>query len=71
MQYYDTYPGGNGIFGTKVCSYNNSDPWYWTIADQTGGNINKFVMRGHPNFLRNFNDNTEYFNKTWASQRGC
>ena len=70
MQYYDTYPGGNGIFGTKVCSYNNSDPWYWTIADQTGGNYNKFIMRGHPNFLKNFNDNTEYFNNTWANQRG-
>ena len=69
MQYYDTYPGGNGIFGTKVCSYNNSDPWYWTIADQTGDNVNKFIMRGHPNFLKNFNDNAEYFNNTWASQR--
>jgi hypothetical protein len=70
MQHYDTYPGGNGIFGTKVCSYNNSDPWYWTIADQTGGNVNKFIMRGHPDFLSNFNDRTEYFNNTWANQRG-
>lgn len=69
MQHYDTYPGGNGIFGTKVCSYNNSDPWYWTIADQTGGNYQKFIMRGHPNYLRDFNDNTEYFNDTWVSQR--
>ena len=74
MQYCDTYPGGNGIFGTKVCSYNNSDPWYWTIADQTGANVNKFIMRGHPNYLRDFNDNAEYFNDTWISQRsvnGC
>lgn len=70
MQHYDTYPGGNEIFGTKVCSYNNSDPWYWTIADQTGDNVNKFIMRGHPNFLKNYNDATDYFNDTWASQRG-
>lgn len=70
MQYYDTYPGGNVIFGTKVCSYNNSDPWYWTIADQTGGNVNKFIMRGHPDYIKNFTDATEYFNNTWASQRG-
>ena len=70
MQHYDTYPGGNVIFGTKVCSYKNSDPWYWTIADQTGGNVYKFIMRGHPDFLRNFNDRTDYFNNTWASQRG-
>ena len=69
MQHYDTYPGGNGIFGTKVCSYNNSDPWYWTIADQTGGNYQKFIMRGHPNYIKDYNDNTEYFNDTWISQR--
>lgn len=69
MQHYDTYPGGNGIFGTKVCSYNNSDPWYWTIADQTGGNAYKFIMRGHPDYIKDFNDGTEYFNNTWVSQR--
>lgn len=69
MQHYDTYPGGNGIFGTKVCSYNNSDPWYWTIADQTGGNYQKFIMRGHPNYIKDYNDYTEYFNDTWVSQR--
>ena len=69
MQRYDTYPGGNGIFGTKVCSYNNSDPWYWTIADQTGANVYKFIMRGHPNYISDFNDNADYFNDTWISQR--
>lgn len=69
MQHYDTYPGGNGIFGTKVCSYKNSDPWYWTIADQTGTNVNKFIMRGHPNYIKDYNDYAEYFNDTWISQR--
>lgn len=66
MQYYDTYPGGNGIFGTKVCSYNNSDPWYWTRADQTGGNVNKFVMRGHDAYLKSGNN---YFTDTWIINR--
>lgn len=69
MQHYDTYPGGNGRFGTKVCSYNNSDPWYWTCADQTGGNVNKFVMRGHPDYVKTFTDWAEYFNDTWIINR--
>lgn len=66
MQHYDTYPGGNGIFGTKVCSYNNSDPWYWTRADQTGANVDKFVMRGHDAYLKSGNN---YFNDTWIINR--
>lgn len=66
MQHYDTYPGGNVIFGTKVCSYNNSDPWYWTRADQTGGNVDKFVMRGHDAYLKSGNN---YFTDTWIINR--
>ena len=62
MQRNSKYPGGNEKFGTKVHPYDN-DPWYWTIADQTGANINKFVMRGHPDFGDN------YFNDTWISQK--
>ena len=62
MQRNSKYPGGNEKFGTKVHPYDN-DPWYWTIADQTGANVNKFVMRGHPDFGDN------YFNDTWISQK--
>lgn len=65
MQHYDTYPGGNGIFGTKVHQY-DSNPWYWTRADQTGGNVNKFVMRGHDAYLKSGNN---YFNDTWIINR--
>ena len=62
MQRNSKYPGGNEKFGTKVHPYDN-DPWYWTIADQTGANINKFVMRGYSDFGDN------YFNDTWISQK--
>lgn len=26
-------------------------------------------MRGHPNYIKDYNDNEEYFNDTWISQR--
>ena len=62
MQRNNKFPGGNEKFGTKVHPYDN-DPWYWTYADQTGGNINKFVMRGHPDYGDN------YFADTWITNR--
>ena len=68
MQHNNKYPGGNEIFGTKVQLYGN-DSWYWTIADQIGNNVNKFIMRGHPNYIQDFIGRDEYFNNIWASQR--
>ena len=62
MQRNDKYPGGNEKFGTKVHPYDN-DPWYWTVADQTGANVNKFVMRGYSTFGDN------YFADEWITNR--
>lgn len=62
MQRNNKFPGGNEKFGTKVHPYDN-DPWYWTYADQTGGNINKFVMRGHSDY------GDDYFAGTWITNR--
>lgn len=62
MQRNNKYPGGDEKFGTKVHPYDN-DPWYWTVADQTGANVNKFVMRGHPDYGDN------YFADTWITNR--
>lgn len=62
MQRNNKYPGDDEIFGTKVHPYDN-DPWYWTIADQTGANVNKFVMRGYPTFGDN------YFAGEWITNR--
>lgn len=69
MQYNNKYPGGNEIFGTKVHPYGN-DPWYWTIAYPDADISRFFVMRGHSDFLRNFNDYyEEYFKNTWTIPR--
>ena len=62
MQRNNKYPGSNEKFGTKVHPYDN-DPWYWTVADQTGANVNKFVMRGYPTFGDN------YFADEWITNR--
>ena len=62
MQRNNKYPGDNEKFGTKVHPYDN-DPWYWTVADQTGANVNKFVMRGYPTFGDN------YFADEWITNR--
>ena len=62
MQRNNKYPGGNEKFGTKVHPYDN-DPWYWTVADQTGANVNKFVMRGYSTFGDN------YFADEWITNR--
>lgn len=69
MQYNNKYPGGNEKFGTKVHPY-DSDPWYWTIAYPDADISRFFVMRGHSDFLRNFNDYyQEYFMETWTIPR--
>ena len=69
MQHNNKYPGGNEIFGTKVHLY-DSDPWYWTIAFPDADISRFFVMRGHSDFLRNFNDYyAEYWNNTWTVPR--
>lgn len=62
MQRNNKYPGSNEKFGTKVHPYDN-DPWYWTVADQTGANVYKFVMRGYPTFGDN------YFADEWITNR--
>lgn len=64
MQCHDKFPGDNEIFGSKVQPYGNGYNWYWTIADQTGANLSKFIIRGHSNFL-NCNN---YWANEWVAQ---
>lgn len=63
MQRNNKYPGGDEKFGTKVHTYDN-DPWYWTIGDRTGKNVNKLVMRGYPTF-----NSTVGPNNQWSAER--
>lgn len=69
MQYNNKYPGNNAKFGTKVHTY-DSDPWYWTIAYPDEDISRFFVMRGHPDYIKVFNDKyEEYWKNTWTIPR--